>query len=350
MTESVEIICERQGPAGVIALSRPQALNALTMPMVREMRAALDSWAGDPAVTRVVVTGAGEKAFCAGGDIRRLYELGREGRLDEALTFWREEYELNIVIKRYPKPYVSLIDGIVMGGGVGVSLHGSHRVAGERYLFAMPEVGIGFFPDVGASYALPRLPGETGTYIALTGDRIRAADALALGLATHTVRSEVLSSVREALVAGEPIDPILAEAAFDPGPAPLEPQRATIETCFSRNTLAGILECLDEAGRQGSDFALKAAQAMRQKSPMSLSIALEQMRQGATLTFEEAMKMEFRIVSRIAEGHDFYEGVRATLIDKDGRPRWDPASIEAVAPDALARHFADLGPLELKAA
>ena len=157
-----EIICERQGSAGLITLNRPQALNALTLDMVRAMRRALDAWESDPAVTRIVVTGAGEKAFCAGGDIRKLYDLGKEGRQAEALTFWREEYELNIRIKRYTKPYVALIDGIVMGGGVGVSLHGSHRVAGERIVFAMPEVGIGFFPDVGATYALPRLPDRDG--------------------------------------------------------------------------------------------------------------------------------------------------------------------------------------------
>ena len=182
-----EVLCERCGAAGVITLNRPQALNAITHDMVHDMRRALDGWAVDPAVTRIVVRGAGERAFSAGGDIRHLYELGMAGRQEEALTFWRDEYALNIVIQSYRKPYVSLIDGIVMGGGVGVSLHGSHRVAGGRYALAMPEVAIGFFPDVGATYALPRLPGRTGTYIALTGERVRAADALALGLATLTL-------------------------------------------------------------------------------------------------------------------------------------------------------------------
>ena len=158
-----ELLCERRGAAGLVTLNRPQALNALTHAMVLELSRALDAWADDPAVTRIVVTGAGERAFCAGGDIRHLYDLGKAGRHEEALRFWRDEYPLNVRIKRYPKPYVALIDGIVMGGGVGISLHGSHRVAGDRYQFAMPEVGIGFFPDVGATYALPRLPGATGT-------------------------------------------------------------------------------------------------------------------------------------------------------------------------------------------
>src|SRR3712207_4466389 len=202
MDESMEAICEMQGRAGVITLNRPAALNALTLTMTREMRRALDSWAKDPDVTRVVVQGAGGKAFCAGGDIRRLTELLKAGRKDEALAFWREEYQLNVVIKRYPKPYVSLIDGIVMGGGVGVSLHGSHRVAGERYLFAMPEVGIGFFPDVGATYALPRLPGQTGLYLALTGERVKRADAVMLGLATHAVASGGVEGLRAALIGG----------------------------------------------------------------------------------------------------------------------------------------------------
>jgi enoyl-CoA hydratase len=340
-----EVVCERRGAAGIITLNRPKALNALTLAMVRDMRRALEAWEVDPGVTRVVVTGAGEKAFCAGGDIRRLYEFGRAGRKAEALAFWREEYELNVRIKRYPKPYVALIDGIVMGGGVGVSLHGTHRVAGERYLFAMPEVGIGFFPDVGATYALPRRPGESGTYLALTGERVRAADALALKLATHAIPSSAMAAVKEALIAGEPIEDLLRQASSDPGPAPLEPYRSVIDRCFSADSVPAILERLDQ---DGSDFAAKVAATIRTKSPTSLSIAFEQMRRGAALTFEEAMKMEFRIVSRIAEGHDFYEGVRATLIDKDGQPRWDPPDLEGVSTGAIEAYFADLGATELE--
>lgn len=350
MAEGGEIICERRGEAGLIVLNRPQALNAITLEMVRSMRGALDSWASDPQVTRIVLTGAGERAFCAGGDIRQLYELGRGGRHEEALTFWREEYALNALIKTYPKPYLSLIDGIVMGGGVGVSLHGRHRVAGERYLFAMPEVSIGFFPDVGASYALARLPDETGTYLALTGERLRTADALALGLATHAVPSEALPALREALVAGEAVDPLLERNAFDPGPPPLAPHREVIATCFAHRSVPAILEALEEAGEAGSEFAAKTAAALRAKSPTSLAIALEQVRRGRDMTFEEAMAMEFRIVARIIEGHDFYEGVRATLIDKDGRPEWRPSTLDAVTPEAVEGYFADLGAREWKRA
>ena len=341
-----EILCERQGSAGLITLDRPQALNALTLTMVREMRRALDLWETDPAVTRVVVSGAGEKAFCAGGDIRRLYELGKAGRHEEARAFWREEYELNIKIKRYAKPYVALVDGIVMGGGVGVSLHGSHRVAGERALFAMPEVGIGFFPDVGATYALARLPDRMGTYLALTGERIRAADMLALGLASHAVASASIPAIRDALTAGEPVDRVLAGGSFDPGPAPLDSVRPVIARCFSAESVPAILARLDA---DGSEFARKTAATMRTKSPTSLAIAFEQMRRGPALSFEEAMRTEFRIVSRICEGHDFYEGVRAVIIDKDGAPRWRPASLDEVSPAAVEAHFAPLGGAELEA-
>ena len=343
-----ELLCERRGVAGLVTLNRPQALNALTHAMVLELSRALDAWADDPAVTRIVVTGAGERAFCAGGDIRHLYDLGKAGRHEEALRFWRDEYPLNVRIKRYPKPYVALIDGIVMGGGVGISLHGSHRVAGDRYQFAMPEVGIGFFPDVGATYALPRLPAETGTYLALSGDRVRGADALALGLATHAVPSAALPEVRDALVAGEPVDDALARFAHTPGGALLSGERETIDRCFTGPTVPEILERLDEAAAQGSEFARKTAATMRTKSPTSLAVALEQMRRGGSLDFEDAMRTEFRIVSRIIAGHDFYEGVRAAIIDKDGAPRWRPATLDAVDARVVEGHFADLGLAELE--
>jgi len=179
MNSTPEILFERRGAAGIVRLNRAKALNAVTHEMVRALARQLEAWASDPAVTRVVITAAGERAFSSGGDIRALYELGRAGRQAEMLTFWRDEYPLNATIKRYPKPYVALIDGIVMGGGVGVSIHGSHRVAGDRFSFAMPEVGIGFFPDIGATWFLPRMPGELGTWCALTGDRLKTADAVA---------------------------------------------------------------------------------------------------------------------------------------------------------------------------
>ena len=347
MSQDAEIICEVRGAAGVVILNRPKALNALSLTMVRELARALDAWEHDPQVVRVVVTSASEKAFSAGGDIRHLHDLGREGRHDEMLTFWREEYILNARIKSYPKPYVALIDGIVMGGGVGISLHGSHRIAGGRYLFAMPEVGIGFFPDVGATFALPRLPDATGIYLALTGDRVGAAGALAIGLATHAVPSERMAELADALASRGQIEDILAGFSADPGVGKLGPSRAVIADCFGAPSLVAIRERLAAHAAAGDDFAAKVLQTLAAKSPTSVALAFEQMRRGATMDFSEAMATEFRIVSRIVAGHDFYEGVRAVVIDKDHAPSWRPDTPEAVTPAAIEAYFAPLGATEL---
>lgn len=339
MTSETDIACERIGEAGVVTLNRPKALNALNLAMVRGLAAALDAWEHHPAITRVVIRGAGEKAFCAGGDIRLLHDLGRAGQLDEARGFWREEYVLNMRIKAYPKPYIALIDGIVMGGGVGVSLHGSHVAAGERYLFAMPEVGIGFFPDVGASYALPRLPGASGTYLAVTGDRIGQQDALALGLATHAVTSAGMGSLLDALCRGEPIDAALLAHAAPCADAPIMARRKLIDHVFAADSVEDIVARLRAAD---DPFAATLLERLATKSPTSMKIALRQMRDGRGLGFEDAMRMEYRIVNRIAEGHDFYEGVRAVIIDKDQRPDWQPARIEDVTEDMVSAYFAPL--------
>ena len=347
MSDEPEIMCEVRGQAGFVVLNRPKALNALNLGMVRELARALDAWEADPRVTRVVVTGAGGKAFCAGGDIRALHDFGKAGDYVSMLDFWREEYILNTRIQSFPKPYVSLIDGIVMGGGVGVSLHGRYRVAGERYLFAMPEVGIGFFPDVGATYALPRLPDRAGYYLALTGERVGQADALSLGLATHAVPSARFEELAQALTGGEPVEDVLAAFAQDPGPGRLEADRPAIAALFSASTLAEILAGLERAAASGDAFAVKTLATLRTKSPTSVALAFEQMRRGPSLDFAEAMKVEFRIVSRIPRGHDFYEGVRAVVIDKDQAPSWRPARIEDVEPSAITAYFAPLGADEL---
>jgi enoyl-CoA hydratase len=346
-TAQAEIVCETRGAAGVVILNRPKALNALSFAMVRELAKALDAWERDPQVTRIVVTSASEKAFCAGGDIRHLHDLGRAGQQAEMLAFWRGEYILNARIKHYPKPYVALVDGIVMGGGVGVSLHGSHRVAGERYLFAMPEVGIGFFPDVGATFALPRLPDAAGVYLAITGDRVGAADALALGLATHAVPSARMAELADALTGRASPDEIIAGFAADPGAGKFAASRDTIAACFGAPTLDDIRNRLVAKADAGDAFAAKVLQTLATKSPTSVAIAFEQMRRGAGMDFEEAMRTEFRIVSRIVAGHDFYEGVRAVVIDKDHAPAWKPASPEDVSPAAVDAYFAPLGADEL---
>ncbi|HZD92369.1 MAG TPA: enoyl-CoA hydratase/isomerase family protein [Pseudolabrys sp.] len=338
-----EILFEKRGAAGVIMLNRPQALNAVTHDMVIALSARLKAWAVDDSITRIVITAAGGRAFSAGGDIRHLYELGVASRQGEALLFWRDEYPLNALIKNYRKPYVALIDGIAMGGGVGVSVHGSHRVVGERFSFAMPEVGIGFFPDVGATWFLPRLPGELGAYCALTGERLNAADGVAAGIATHYVPSARHPDLLEGLMGTVSVDATLAAFAEPAGAGPLTARRAVIDRLFAHDTVEAILAALErEAGTGGADaaWADKTAATMRTKSPLSLKIALEQVRRGKDWDFETCMRAEFRIVSRIIEGHDFYEGVRAVIVDKDNKPHWNPATLAAVAAEDVARHFA----------
>lgn len=342
---SDDILFERRGAAGLVTLNRPKALNALTHEMVRALYAQLKTWAADDAVTRVIVTANGERAFCAGGDIRALYELGQAKKYDEALQFFREEYTLNAYIKRYPKPYVSLIDGLVMGGGVGISVHGSHRVAGDRYSFGMPEVSIGFFPDVGATYALTHLPGEIGTYCALTGGRLGAADAVLTGAATHYVPSDRLPALRDALCDGGPVNAVLASQMEQPGAGEAMPRRRTIDRLFSHDTVEAILAALDKeagTGAENAGWAAQTARTVRTKSPTSLKIALAQMRYGRTHAFEACMGIEFRIVSRILREHDLYEGVRAVIIDKDNKPAWRPATLAEVSVEAIDRYFAPI--------
>jgi enoyl-CoA hydratase len=342
MTSEPEILFERRGTAGLVTLNRPQALNAVTLIMVRALRQQLDSWRDDPSVTRVVIMGAGGRAFSAGGDLRQVYELGRSGRQDEALIYWREEYALNYVIKHYPKPYVALLDGIVMGGGVGVSVHGSQRVAGDKFLFAMPEVGIGFFPDVGATWFLPGLPGELGTFCAITGERLGSGDAVSSGIATHRLSSADIPHAVDALCEPAPVDQVLAAHARAPEMGPISARRAVIDRTFAADTIETILSNLDREAKTGqpdAQWAEAAAATIRSRSPTSVKLALAQVRWGRTRSFAECMRAEFRIVSRIVYDHDFYEGVRALIIDKDNQPRWRPATLAEVADKDIERHF-----------
>ena len=342
MSEQSEISFERRGAAGVVTLDRPKALNAVTLRMVRAFTRQLEEWQDDPAVTRVVVLAAAGRAFSAGGDIRALCDLGRSGLYNEMLPFWREEYALNTMIKTFPKPYVALIDGIVMGGGVGLSVHGSHRVAGDRFTFAMPEVSIGFFPDVGATWFLPRLPGELGPYCALTGERLGADDGIAATIATDRVASDRFAELADALCGAISVDATLAAFDQEEGGAPLAPHRAAIDRLFAADRVEDILKALDgevSSGGPDAPFAKRTADTIRTKSPTSLKLALAQMRAGAALSFEGCMQTEFRIVSRIIHGHDFYEGVRAVLVDKDNTPNWRPATFAEVSDVEIARHF-----------
>jgi enoyl-CoA hydratase len=342
---SDDLLFERRGAAGLVTLNRPHALNAVSLAMVRELTRQLAEWEREPRVSRVIITSNDARAFSVGGDLRALYDLGRAGRYDEALGYFREEYTLNACIKRYSKPYVALIDGIVMGGGVGISVHGSHRVAGDKFTFAMPEVGIGFFPDVGATFVLPRLPGKLGSYCALTGERFDAAAGVAAGVATHRVPSVRFPDLIEALCRGDPVEAALAAHAQDASRGPLAARSTAIAALFAGERVADILAALDAAATAGgaeAAFASASAALIRTKSPTSLKIALAQMQRGATLDFAECMRTEVRIVSRVVRGHDFYEGIRAVIIDKDQAPRWEPPALAAVSAAEVERHFAPL--------
>ena len=338
MAEEPEILFEKRGRAGLVTLNRPKALNALTRHMVNLMHPQLALWARDPSVELVVVRAAGEKAFCAGGDIRQLHDWGKAG--DPAIrAFYHEEYRLNTFIKRYPKPYVALVDGFVMGGGVGISVHGSHRVAGDRLAFAMPETGIGLFPDVGGTYFLPRLPGRIGTWLALTGARLGQADALRSGFATHVAASAAFDAIADALCEKGDPDATLAAFATPEAEAPLETLRPVIDRCFAGDTVEAILASLDG---DETEWAHKQAAIIRQKSPTSLKIALRQMQEGAKAEFEDCMRIEYRVVSRVIRGHEFFEGVRAVIVDKDNAPQWRPATLEGVSDADIDACFAPL--------
>ncbi|MEN3930627.1 enoyl-CoA hydratase/isomerase family protein [Microvirga sp. W0021] len=349
MSMAPEVICEKKGSVGVITLNRPRALNALSRDMVQGMSVALAEWKDDPAIKAVIVKGAGEKAFCAGGDVRTLREYCLAGMREEALDFWYEEYILNTQIHRFPKPYISLIGGIVMGGGVGVSIHGSYRVAGDNYLFAMPEVGIGFFPDVGAAYPLSRVKSQFGTYLAITGDRVKRDDAIYLGLATHAVATSDFDNIEQKLADGEDVDTVLAEYAVKVQPSHLAEQETFISETFSAETVIEIINRVRNAAEH-SEFAQHLLKCFEGKSPTSMCVSLEQMRRAAKLDFDGVMEMDYRLSCRLCElGQDFFEGVRAVLVDKDNWPRWSPAKLEDVKPEVVSAYFEPLASKEFKA-
>lgn len=333
MTEE-SVLVRKDGRVGRILLNRPRALNALDVGMIRLCARALEDWREDPSVDAVVIEGEGDRAFCAGGNIRevRARALARETADVEA--FFSEEYALDLAISEYPKPYIALIDGICMGGGIGVSIHGDYRVATEHAVFAMPETGIGFFPDIGASYFLPRLPGSLGIYLGLTGTLIHGTDAVHAGFATHFVSRGRLATLSEALAADGP-------AALGPAAAPLLPfslasHRPAIDRCFSADTIPEILRQLEA---EGSDWARETIATLRGRSPSSLCWSLEIMRRGARTTLPRALQNELALTRTVTQHHDFIEGVRAMVVDKDRNPKWQHARIEDVQPEEIARMF-----------
>ena len=340
-----EVLFETKGGIGYIVLNRPKALNALTLPMVRLIAPQMEKWATDKAVKAVVISGAGDRAFCAGGDVAEIYRQKVAGNASLGRDFFREEYIVNRAIFRFPKPWIALLDGITMGGGVGLSVHGRFRIATEKFMFAMPETGIGLFPDVGGGHFLSRLPGQLGMYLALTGQRLKAADAMYGGVATHFVASDRIPELVRALetMTGEgdaAVEAVLARFKGEAGEPTLPVHRADIDRHFGHDSVEGIVASL---AKDGSEWAQKTSAALAKLSPTSMKITFRQIRDGASMSFEDIMTMEYRLSQGCMAGHDFYEGVRAVLIDKDHAPRWIPATLEAVGEDIVARHFAPVG-------
>jgi len=336
-----EVLVETRGALGLLTLNRPQALNALNKGMCATLHAALDAFAADAAVRAVAIRGAGGRAFCAGGDVVSVWHAGRAGT-DGWERFFATEYRMNAAIAAFPKPYVALIDGVTMGGGVGVSVHGSHRIATERTLWAMPETGIGMVPDVGSSAVLGRM-GPLGRFLALTGARLDGAEALAAGVATHYAPSDRLDALLGALADGQAVDDAVGLAADAPGPARLAGNRAAIDRLFAGRTVGAILAALDgeaAAGGEHSAWAAKEAATVRRMSPTACVLALELLARGAHASVRAALENEYRAVLRLKAGHDFYEGVRAQLIDKDRAPKWVPETLDAVDGAEIAAHFA----------
>ncbi|WP_234627919.1 enoyl-CoA hydratase/isomerase family protein [Afifella sp. H1R] len=340
-----DVRIEKRGRLGLISLNRGRALNALNLDMVQALLRALNAWRDDDEVAHVAIRSLDEKAFSAGGDLHRLWEAGFWAKAEGGplpLTFFQEEYRLNHLIKTYPKPYIALLDGIVMGGGFGISVHGSVRLAGERISFAMPEVGIGFFPDVGATHFLPRLPCSIGTFLALTGSRIGRDDCLWSGIATHAVPGRSFDALIDELAREDDHWQVIERYAQAPGEvrSGLAGDAERIDSVFSATSIAEIRSRL--ADRPEWERGQKALQAIGRMSPTSLAIALCQMRLGLQMDFAEAMRLEYRIVNRILAGEDFYEGVRAQLIDKDHAPRWHPADLADVQETEINAYFASL--------
>ncbi len=342
-----ELIVRQERALRRITLNRPKALNALTLEMAVAMTALLRSWATDPSVGAVLIDGAGERGLCAGGDIRALYDAAKSGDSLPA-QFWSTEYHLDVLIARYPKPVIAVMDGVVMGGGVGLSAHAAHRIVTERSAVAMPEVGIGFFPDVGAAFLLTRSPGYAGTHLALTGDRMNAADAIDCGFADVHIAAARLGELPAALAECRTANDArarLGEIATPPAPGQLAAARPWIDRCYAANDVEGIV---DRLRADGGDAARAALANILTKSPTSLKVTLRNIRSAVSFgKVEQSFQQDYRIALACIAGHDFIEGIRSTIVDKDRKPAWRPDRLEDVTKEIVDRHFRSVGKLEL---
>ncbi len=335
-----DVLIRVSGACGRITLNRPRAMNALSATMVDEMHTALERWAQDAQIHFVLVDGAGDRGLCAGGDIRALYNAIVTNQRELAMDFFRNEYRLNYYISRYPKPYVVLMDGIVMGGGIGIASHGSHRVVTERSLLAMPETAIGFIPDVGGTHLLGAAPGEVGTYMGLTGSRLGAADAILCGLADTMIRAENLPCLTvdvEACPDIRAMERCLKGYAAQPSPGMTQLRRAWIDDCFPASTVEEIMAAL--LGHRDAE-AQACAEEMMKMSPTSLKLTLKAVRDArAAGNLAVSLKQEFRLAQACGRGHDMMEGIRAAIVEKDRNPKWSPAKLEEVTPDIVEAYF-----------
>ncbi|MDR3491259.1 MAG: enoyl-CoA hydratase/isomerase family protein [Gammaproteobacteria bacterium] len=349
MNETSEILFTRmpgeKGDLGIITLNRPQVLNALNHAMFIALTQQLTKWQDDSHIKAVVIRAAAGRAFCAGGDIRYAYEQGL-AKNPELINFFGDEYKLNKQIYHFPKPYIAMMDGITMGGGVGLSIHGSHRVATKRLIFAMPETAIGFFPDVGATYFLPRLKNKMGYYLGLSGAKILYNDCLALGLVDQVVEEDSLLNIINLLAstsleknADAVVCEIINNFAVTVEDSHLVQHKLAIEKCFSKATVEDIITALDH---YPDVWCQQVANELKTKSPTSLKITLRQLQQGSKLNFDECMDLEYRLTNRFINNHDFFEGVRAAIIDKDQNPIWQPATLEDVNEAAIDNYFSVL--------
>jgi enoyl-CoA hydratase/carnithine racemase len=353
-----ELLFGHEGGLATILINRPQALNALTLANYRRLAPTLAGWAADENVHAVAIRGAGDRAFCAGGDIRAIYEAGRGIAGDPLLPaiFFREEYRVVRQVHRFPKPYIAVVDGITMGGGAGMSVNGAYRLATERTLFAMPETGIGLFPDVGATRFLNRCPGQIGRYLGLVGARLGAADALYCGFATHFVPYDRIAALYAALARTEwqsgegdrKVERVLAEFAGDPGAPPIAQLQPAIDRIFAGDSVEAILDALGREQGDWAEWAAKTRAELLLRSPTSLKVALRQLEIGSGFDLEASLVLEYRLSQHCMRAHDFYEGVRAMVIDKDRAPRWRPASLAEVDGELVESYFAPLGDAELR--
>jgi enoyl-CoA hydratase/carnithine racemase len=344
--QSVHI--EKHNALGIITLDRPEVLNALDGEMRATIAEALPTFPADPIIYAIALQSTSEKAFCAGGDVCKIIEAFRKDPA-EARRLFAEEYRLNWALECFSRPSVSLIDGVVMGSGVGLTAFNTHRVAGEKYRFAMPETSIGLFPDVGVSHILAGLPNEIGVYLGLTGRRLGRADAYALGLATHCIPASRFSEIKEALAEAWPIDGVLDERHVDPGEGPLLRHSETISHCFSGESIPDILARLASVEGADADWAAVVRTELLECAPLSLAVSLRHIREARDCGIRETLKRDYRLACRFLEGRDFAEGVRALLIDKDKSPVWRPATISEVTASEVDRYFEPLpdGDLQL---